>query len=244
MIAYLRFEVRRVLRDRRYVFFTIALPIVLYLLYTHVDGGGNSIGGTDWATYFMVSMAAYGAMVGAISATAGRLAGERAAGWTSQLRATPLPGYAYLVVKLLAALLLALPVVLAIAVVGGVFNGVHLEAARWAGLIVMLWLGSLPFAGLGVLLGYLLDGASAQPATVGLNLALALLGGLWAPLRSLPQGMRTFAHLLPSYHFADLGWRAVVGAMPTATDVLALAGYAVAFGALAIWRYRRSAATI
>jgi ABC-2 type transport system permease protein len=243
MIAYLRFEVRRVLRDRRYVTFTLAFPLAIYLLYTHVYDQSTRVGGTDWATYLMVSMAAYGAMGGALGSTVGRLAAERSTGWVRQLRATPLPAHAYLLVKLLAALLLALPVVVLICLTGALVNGVHLEAGRWLGLVGLLWLGSLPFAGLGILLGYLLDVNSAQPAMVGVYMALAVLGGLWAPLDSLPAGLRTLAHLLPSYHFADLGWRTVAGAMPAATDVLALAGYALLFGALAIWRYRRSAAT-
>jgi ABC-2 type transport system permease protein len=238
MFGYLRFEVRRLLRDRRYVIFTIALPLGIYLLYTHTGGQDARVNGTAVATYLMVSMAAYGAMGGAIGATGGRLAAERDSGWVRQLRATPLPAHGYVTVKLLAALLLALPAVLLVALTGALVNGVHLEAARWAELIGLLWIGTLPFAALGILLGYLLDASSAQPVMLGVYMALAVLGGLWAPLDTLPAGMRTLAHALPSYHFADLGWRTVAGAAPTATDALALAGWAVLFGALALWRYR------
>lgn len=177
MAAYLWFEVRRVLRDRRYLIFTIAFPLAIYLLFTHVnDQGGGSVDGVGVAAYLMASMAAYGAMGGALSATSVRLAAERSSGWVRQLRATPLPAHSYLVVKLLAALSLALPVVVLVALAGALVNGVHLEAVRWVELVGLLWIGTLPFAGLGILLGYLLDVNSAQPAMVGVYLALAVLG--------------------------------------------------------------------
>ena len=50
----------------------------------------SAIGGTTWKTYFMVSMAAYAAMVAALGGAI-VIARERSSGWTRQLRVTPLP---------------------------------------------------------------------------------------------------------------------------------------------------------
>jgi ABC-2 type transport system permease protein len=78
--------------------------------------------------------------------------------------------------------------------------------------------------------------------TVVTTIALALLGSLWQPTETMNETMRRIAHLLPSYHLADLGWRAVAGQPPIATDGLVLAAYTAVFAGLAAWRYRRAEA--
>jgi ABC-2 type transport system permease protein len=231
--------VLRILRDRRYLLFTIAFPLGIYLLDTHIDDPSRRIGGTDWATYLLVSMAAYGAMGATLSTGSARIAAERSTGWIRQLRATPLPGYGYLTVKLAAGMIVALPTVVLVGLAGVVVNGVHLPAPRWLELVGLLWIGTLPFAGLGILIGCLLDANSSQPVMVGTYMLLAVLGGMWAPVDSLPSTMHAIARVLPSYHFADLGWRTVAGAAPAPADLLALAAYALTFGALGVWTYRR-----
>jgi hypothetical protein len=106
----------------------------------------------------------------------------------------------------------------------------------------VLWVGTLPFAAFGILVGYLLDADTAQPVTVVATIALALLGGLWQPTATMSETMRQVAHLLPSYHLADLGWRAVAGQPPIASDGLVLLADTVVFAGLAAWRYRRAEA--
>jgi ABC-2 type transport system permease protein len=242
MLPYLRFEVLRILRDRRYLLFTVAFPLGIYLLFTHVNDAGQRDGGITLASYLLVAMAAYGAMGATLAAGSARMAAERSSGWIRQLRATPLPAHGYLTVKLAAGMLLALPALLLVALAGALVNGVHLPPLHWVELLGLLWLGALPFAGLGIVLGCLLDATSSQPAMVGTYMLLAVLGGMWAPIDSMPGALRAAAHALPSYHFADLGWRAVAGSAPAPADLLTLAAYAAGFGALAIWAWRRRVA--
>jgi ABC-2 type transport system permease protein len=239
MLPYLRLELLRILRDRRYLLFTVAFPLGVYLFYTQVDNGATRIGGTTWAAYMLVSMAAYGAMGAALATGSARMAAERSSGWIRQLRATPLPGPRLPDREVAAGMLVALPTLLLVALAGALVNGVQLPALRW---LELLWLGTLPFAGLGILIGCLLDATSSQPAMVGTYMLLAILGGLWAPLESLPSALRAIARVLPSYHFADLGWRTVDGSAPAPADLLSLAAYAIGFGALGIWTYRRRVA--
>ena len=109
-------------------------------------------------------------------------------------------------------------------------------------MVLLLWVGTLPFAAFGIPVGYLLDPDTAQPVTVVVTIALALLGGLWQPTANMTEAMRQIAHLLPSYHLADLGWRAVAGQPPIASDGLVLLAYTAVFAGLAAWRYRRAEA--
>src|SRR5262245_43324170 len=99
-LAYLRLEVRRALRNRRYLVFPVVFPVLLYVLYTSVlpDTASGPIDGLPWNVYFLVSMAAYGAL-GAAMSQANPIASERRQGWARQLRVTPLPSLAYVAAK-------------------------------------------------------------------------------------------------------------------------------------------------
>ena len=69
-LAYLRLEVRRALRNRRYLVMTVVFPVVIYVLYTAVLPAAASdvtVDGLTWPVYFLVSMAAYGAIGAAMS---------------------------------------------------------------------------------------------------------------------------------------------------------------------------------
>jgi ABC-2 type transport system permease protein len=239
--AYLLIEIRRQLRNRRFAIFTIAFPVILYVLYTAVldiDTNGP-VGGITWPVYFLVSMASYGA-IGAAMSQANPIAVERASGWTQQLRVTPLPGSAYVTSKLVSAVLLTLPALVLVSIAGITVNHVDLAPSVWIELVVGLALGAVPFAALGILLGYVFDTDSAQGAMVLTFFGLAILGGLFAPVEAFPDTVATIARVLPSYHFAAIGRAIAVGRLPDVVDVVVLAGYAVVLGGLAAWRYRRA----
>jgi ABC-2 type transport system permease protein len=183
-------------------------------------------------------MCAWAAIAAAFNAAGGRLAAERASGWTRQLRLTPLPSWAYALGKILIGIGLALAAAVILALVAAGAARPHLPAAAWAEMIAACWLGSLPFAALGILLGLVTSSSSAQPVTIATLLVLNVLGGLLVPLKAFPPWMRDVAHALPTYHLGDLGWNAVAHRAFDPVDVLVLAGYGVAFAVLAAWRYR------
>ncbi len=237
-LAYLRLEVRRSLRNRRYLVFTVVFPVMLYVLYTAIIPSTSSgpIGGLPWDVYFLVSMAAYGAM-GAAMSQAAPIASERRQGWARQLRVTPLPGIAYVAAKVASAVLLTVPALALVMGAGQVVNNVDLGLPTWIATIAVLAVGAIPFAALGLLLGYLLDAESAQGGMVLCFFSLAILGGLFAPLEAFPEGLATIGRMLPSSHFASLGRSVVAGRLPDPVDIAVLAAWAVGLGALAAWRY-------
>ncbi|HEY6570533.1 MAG TPA: ABC transporter permease [Candidatus Limnocylindrales bacterium] len=237
-LAYLRLEVRRSLRNRRYLVFTIVFPVMLYVLYTAIlpATASGPVAGLPWDVYFLVSMAAYGA-IGAAMSQAAPIATERRAGWARQLRVTPLPGIAYVAAKAASAMLLTVPALALVGLAGQVVNHVDIGVGTWVAVIVALAIGSLPFAALGLLLGYLLDAESAQGGMVLSFFSLAILGGLFAPLEAFPAGLATIGRVLPSYHFANLGRSVVAGQLPDPTDIAVIAAWAVGLGVAAAWRY-------
>jgi ABC-2 type transport system permease protein len=238
MAAYLGLELRRALRNRRYFVFAIGFPVVFYLLYTSVlQGGGAAATDPRWPAYFMVSMAAYG-MIGASLSNAIPISQERASGWTRQLRITPLPASAWIATKLAVAYLTSLPSLVLVSLAAVAINHVSLTPTTWLTIVVSLALGVLPFAGLGLLIGFTFETGAAQGAVTMSYIGLAILGGLWAPVSTFPDTLATIARIMPTYHFANLGWAAIAGFGPDLEDIAVLVAWSAAIFALVAWRYR------
>lgn len=243
MLHYLGLEIRRMFRDRRFVFFTMAIPVVFYLLWSNTfgkDAGTVGDTGLNAKTYLLVSMASFGAVGAALTTTGARLAGERQSGWLRQLQVTPLRPWAVIVVKTLASMFLALPAIILVGLAAILTQHVHLSAGEWAAMVGLMWLGTLPFAALGTLIGSLVGADAAHPVTLACYFGLSILGGLWMPVDSLPKALRQVSHWLPSNRFAHLGWSAAGGHVPAASDGLVLAGWALILGVSAIAAYRRA----
>jgi len=235
--AFLRFEVLRLVRNPRYVAITLGFPVVFYGLFLHNLQPAARLAGTTWNTYFMVSMASFGALVAALNAGGTRLAAERASGWTRQLSVTPLPAWSYVTTKVAASMVIALPVICVVEMTGLLIGGVRLGIVTWAVLTVVLWASTLPFVVLGVLVGFVASSETAYPLVTALMFLLSFFGGLFTPVGDMPTVLRHVAAFLPSYHEASLGWAVVAGRAPGLGDAGILLLYVVALGLAVTWRH-------
>jgi ABC-2 type transport system permease protein len=232
MTDLLLFQLRRVGRNRQYLFFTVLLPALFTIFFTKVIGGQVRAGDyQDVAGATMISMMAYGAIGAALGATI-RLAFDRSSGWLRQLRVTPVPPGATLAVDVTVGALLVLPSLVVVALVGRFVNDVQFGLGTWLALVAALWAGSVVFVALGVAVGLALDAQGAGAAIGILGTILAALGGLWFPVETFPAGMVPLAHVLPSYWYAELGRHVADGSSVVAT-VLALTGFGAVFAAAA-----------
>ncbi|WP_432976169.1 ABC transporter permease [Dactylosporangium sp. CA-233914] len=242
MLPYVRLELRRLARTPGLLIFAVVMPLLSYLLFTNL----NTITGQDKgtaATYTMVSMAGYGA-IGALLNYASGLVVDRSIGWLRQLRLTPLPPVKVVLGKGLAAMAAALLPVLALCGAAVLVNGVQLRAGQWLAILPLLWLGSLPFALLGIGMGYLATAQTAQPLNFLVYFGLSIAGGLWLPLDVMPDWLASAGRLLPTHAYADMSWRVAFGGAPSVTDVVTLAGWMAAFAGLAVLGFRRSVRSV
>jgi len=241
--AYLRYELLRLVRNRKAFFFSLVFPFVLFMVFaasnrdTTVTLGDTTFG---FRTYFMVSMAGYGAMIAAVSG-GGRIAGERATGWTRQLRISPLSVRDYLVTKVLTCYLVALgSIVLLYA--AGLALGVRLEDGwRWAAMTGLLLVGVAPFVAFGIAIGHLVDIDALGPVIGGGTAIMGLLGGVWFPPAS-GSILARIGRLTPSYYETAAGVVGVGGAGWGVGGWTVVVVWTAAMTALAVWAYRRDAA--
>lgn len=236
-LAYTRFELRRTLRNVRLLVFSLGFPLILFFAIAGPGRHETDFGGTGISLplYYMVGLVGFGAMMALIS-TGARIATERTDGWTRQLRITPLSARAYLRAKVLTGYAMAL-LTIASLYASGVVLGVRLPADRWVEMTMLILVGLLPFAALGVFVGHLLTADTIGPATGGLVSLLALVSGTWFPLGD--GFMHDVAQWLPSYWLVQASHVALGGDAWSATGWIVVAAWTAALALLARWAYRR-----
>ncbi|MGC5397680.1 ABC transporter permease [Streptomyces sp. DT20] len=240
MFQYILLEIRRTLRDGFFLLFGSGMPVMMYLLFTNIGGGGDA---GDWKTGSMVGMAAYGALGSAMAIGTG-VASDKSLGWLQQLRVTPLSPSQAVVGRAISGSVTVLPTILTVLLAGGLVNGVELAAWQWTALVLLLWIGALPFTLLGIGNGYRLTPQGTGVVNVACLMGFAIVGGLWFPLELLPGWLSSIGGFTPANRFAELGWAATEGHAPGAATIGVLAGWLLLFGGYAVVSYRRSARTV
>jgi ABC-2 type transport system permease protein len=239
-LYYLRLEIARMLRDPRFLALAVVAPVGFYLLFATLFGGQPTPPGELPGTVeIMVAMAAYGAIWAVLSTTGPRIASERESGWARQLRTLPLPGWRVLGAKVVASVVVALPAIVLVAVTAAVVKDVRLSMPQWLVLIGAMWLGTVPFAALGILFGYAINAEASFVLSYGCYIAMSAVGGLWVPPAVLPPAFRTVASWLPTNRLADLGWQVARGEAIRLSSIGVLAAWTVGVGLLALLAYRR-----
>lgn len=183
-LQYMRYELLRAFRNRRFFFLSLGFPVVLYFLVASPQRNNADLAGTGISAplYYMVGMASFGTMASMISSGT-RIAAERQAGWTRQLRITPLSARAYFRSKVAASYAMATTSLLLLYISGATL-GVSIPAGRWIAMTALILIALLPFGALGIAIGHMLNVESVGALTGGLIAILAFLSGTWFPLTS------------------------------------------------------------
>lgn len=228
-------ELRRLLRNRRAVIFTLVMPSVFFLLFgTDGDLKTETAGHGNLTAWIMVSMAVYGAMIATTSGGA-MVATERAVGWSRQLRLTPLHPVAYIAVKSLVAMTMGLAAIAAVFVVGSLTGA---QLALWRLLLcgLIAWACSLVFAAFGLFMGYLLPSENVMQV-LGPGLAiLSFAGGLFVPLTEFSDVFATIAKLTPAYGVGELARAPFGGEDDLGLAALNVVAWGLVFVLGAAWR--------
>ncbi|MGH4034620.1 ABC transporter permease [Actinomycetota bacterium Odt1-20B] len=239
--ALIKLEITRALRNRKFLFFSVIYPSILFLIVAGSQDSGSRVDGTGLSVpaFMMVSMASFGALTAVLMGNSERIAKERESGWVRQLRLTSLPGRGYVLAKTASAAVVSLPSIIVVFVVGALVKDVRLDAWQWLALTGAIWAGSLCFAALGVAIGYLASGDAVRPITMIIYFGLSILGGLWMPTTTFPQWLQDISSWLPTHAYAALGRAIELGDAPHAKDVVLLVAYFLLFAGGAAWLYRK-----
>ena len=239
--TYLRYELLRSVRNWRFILFSLAYPVVLYFLVTSPQRHAT-FDGVAFPLYFMAGMAAVGTMIAVISSGA-RIAVDRSAGWTRQLRITPLTAGDYLGARVACGFLMASLAIVLVSL-SGTALGVSLSAGAWLTMIGLMLVGLIPLAVLGILLGHLVTPDSLAPAAGGTIMLLALLGGAYGFLVAKSGAVFDVIKALPSYWLVQAGKTALAGGSWPAEGWIVIAAWTAVLVPLAVLVYNRDTSRV
>jgi len=207
--TYLKYELVRTLRNRMGFVFSLAFPVVTFLVIALSQQEAGFIrrsGGIPPATYYMVGLLGFGG-IGAVLSGGGRIAVDRALGWNRQLLLTPLKPWVYLTSKVVNGYAVA-GMTLIVMYAAGIAAGARAPFERWVEMTALVLIGLIPYAAMGIWLGHVTTADAIGPIMGGTMTLFGLLGGAWFPLGGW---MRVLGEYLPLYWITSAGRVAIGG---------------------------------
>ncbi|XVU30326.1 ABC transporter permease [Actinoplanes sp. CA-054009] len=242
-LGMIKLELRRMVRNKRTVIFTLVFPAAFFLLFgTSADYKTERVGGGNLTGYVLVSMAVYGAMLATTSGGA-MVSIERAAGWSRQLRLTPLRPYAYIATKIVLAMIIG-AVSVAVAFAVGAVSGARLPASAWILCGLLAWVCALVFAAFGLFMGYLLPSENVMQILGPVLAVLSFAGGLFVPVDQLGSTFAAIAKFTPVYGVGELARYPLTHDGNLWLAALNVIVWTALFAAGAMWRFRRDTARV
>jgi len=235
--TYLKYEVLRTLRNRQGFIFSLLFPIVMFFIIAGPNKNETNFGdsGIPAITYYMVGMLTFGA-IGAVIAGGMRIAVDRTAGWSRQLRLSPLTPRAYLSTKIVIGYLTAL-MTIGLLYLAGIGMGARMSFGHWIEMTVLILIGLIPFAAIGIWGGHTFNEDAMGPLMGGSMSLFAIVGGSWFPLGN--GVLADIGAYSPSYWIVQAGHIGVGGQAWSAKGWIVVAAWSVVFAALAARAYRR-----
>lgn len=221
--------------------FSLALPIVIYLMF----GVGKEyssiwVGHGNVASSILASMALYGVMLTSSSLGA-NVSLERSNGVSRLFALTPISTVAQIVARLTAAFFLSAVTIL-ITYSIGYATGSRMEPLVWLMTGALIVVASTMATAIGLAAGFAVrtDGAFAASSMV--ILIGAFLSGMFLPLDQMGSFFQTIAPYAPLYGPLQLVMSPIYGAEIKAWWIVSLVAWMLFFVAIAVWGQRRDTA--
>ncbi|MFI5045499.1 MAG: ABC transporter permease [Acidimicrobiia bacterium] len=194
LAAQTRIELLLTVRRSESLLVTLAIPLGILVFFTKVDSVNTTLAHpVDFLVPGVLALAVMSSAMVSLGIATGY---ERRYGVLKRLGSTPLSRAGLLTAKTSNVLLLELVQSTVIVV-----TGVALGWTPSGGLVAafgLILLGTVAFAGIGLLLAGTLRAEANLAVANGLFLVLLFLGGMAYPLARLPDALETFARLLPA----------------------------------------------
>lgn len=196
-----RYDLRVFLRDPRARWLTLAMPVLLLLLFGFIfkhqsfSYPGYSIAGDAYYVPRMIVLGIAGATLSSLVIT---LVAERETGALKRRRATPVPATALVSGDLVTAELSALTIAVVVVAIGWLAFSVHLTATGAGVVILATVLGAAALAGAAFAAStFVTSLESAGPTVMVIMFALNAVSGIYFPDSLLPGWLRNVAEALP-----------------------------------------------
>ncbi len=196
-----RYENTAFWRNPAAAFFTFVFPLIFMALFNLILSGYDRDG--HQALFYTAAICTFSIVNACFTSIAMTVSLARDDGVLKRIRGTPLPGWAYLVARMLQSVLVGLLLVTIVAVVGFLAFGVPLPIGRLPQLVVVLVVSAASFCALGLAMAGLIPNAAAAPAIVNATvLPLYFISDVFVQLDDTSP-LATIGSLFPIRHLAD-----------------------------------------
>jgi ABC-2 type transport system permease protein len=234
-----RTEARLLVREVVPLLWGVVFPMILLsIIGTLSHGPDKSLGGFSLVAAYEPILIAFTLATFALQGLPVVLAGYRERGILRRLNATPVGAGRLLGAQLTVNISVSLLATIGIVIVGDAAFGVGLPGQPGGFLLALVLTGTAMLT-LGLLVASLArTGRVAAAAGSMLFLPLMFFAGLWTPQATMPAALRRIGDDTPLGAAVSALQHSMAGQWPPAASLAVLAGYTVAFGALA-WRFFR-----
>ena len=145
-------QTRMLARNRLLLFFTFALPLLLFFMFQIVVTGPIDLNGVQYTVpqFFGPSLAGYGVVSGTYAYLAVSTAAARQEGILKRLRGTPLPAWIYIAGRIGSALVIAALTSTLVLGISVVFYDLRIEPEAVPAIVVTFVVGAIAFGALGL----------------------------------------------------------------------------------------------
>ncbi|MDR2976669.1 MAG: ABC transporter permease [Streptococcaceae bacterium] len=196
---------REVFRNPMFYGFALFMPVAFYVLFTKMINLGIPKSALPaFHLSYLITMAVYSALMSSVISVANTLLDDREHNFTLFVELSPKSRVGYYLGMLLVFLPLNALIVVVIALVGILVNGVNISFTMWLILLLLLPLLSIPLIMIGILVSLAGPSNVVNGVAQLVTLPMALLSGLWFPIESFPEWMQRIGHRLPPYQISTI----------------------------------------
>lgn len=240
-----RYDQKAFWRNPASVFFSVAFPVILLLIFGTVFGDQTVEvrGGIETTAYYVPAIITLSVISATMQSLTMSLVIAREDGRLKRGRGTPMPAWVFIAGRVGNSAVVAILMLALVAAIGGIAYGVAFPWARLPEILLVLLIGAAAFCCLGIALTAAIPSQdAAAPIVNALLLPLYFLSGVFIPDDQLPSGVIHFAGIFPIRHFFEALFAIYdpgnAGASLEWGDLAIVALWGVAGLAIAIRRFR------
>ncbi|MEW1956759.1 ABC transporter permease [Kineococcus sp. NPDC059986] len=231
-----RYQVLETLRVPVVVVSTAVFPALIFTVFVVPQAGEMSPLAATAAT---AQLAVFSAMSTALFTHGAGIAEDRALPWDTHLRTLPVGATPRFLARVLMGAFFTLLGLVPLVLLSALLTDATVTVPRFLEGLVALLAAGVPLLALGLAIGYSLPAKAALALAQVVLLPLAFAGGLFLPPETMPDWLQSISVWTPTRAGRDLVTSAVTGLDVGTRVVPVLVGWAVVFGAVAVWAIRR-----
>jgi ABC-2 type transport system permease protein len=195
-----RYDQKAFWRNPASVFFTVAFPVVLLLIFATIFGDQtiDVRGGIETTAYYVPAIITLAVISATMQSLTMSLTIAREDGRLKRGRGTPMPPWVFIAGRVGNSIVLAMMMLALIAVIGRLLYDVPIPWSALPEIVLVLVVGAASFCCLGIALTAVIPSQdAAAPIVNALLLPLYFLSGVFIPDNELPSGVVDFANHFP-----------------------------------------------